>query len=63
LTDRDDADLGEPRLGSGADAPHQRDGQRMKELELSFGLDDDQAIWLRDLGCDFRQVLGTRHAD
>ena len=34
LTDGGDADLGEPRLGGGTDAPHQRDGQVVQELEL-----------------------------
>src|SRR5512134_3511098 len=41
LTDRGDADLREPRLGGGAHAPHQRDGQLVKELELSTWVDDN----------------------
>src|SRR5262245_20025476 len=36
LTNRGDADLGEPRLRGGADAPHQCDRQLVKELEFSF---------------------------
>ena len=63
MTDGGDADLGEPRLGGGAHAPHQTDGQAVKELEFSFWTDDDQSIRLRDLRCDLGQVLGTRHAD
>ena len=63
LTDGGDADPGEPRLGGGAHAPHQRDGQFVKELELSTRIDDDQSIRLGDLRGDLRQVLGTRHAD
>ena len=63
LTDGGDADLGEPRLGGGAHAPHERDGQFVKELEFSIWTDDDQSIRLRDLRCDLGQVLGTRHAD
>jgi hypothetical protein len=63
LTDGGDADLGEPRLGGGAHAPHQCDGQLVKELEFGVRINDDQAIRLGDLRCDLRQVLGTRHAD
>jgi hypothetical protein len=63
LTDGGDADPGEPRLGGGAHAPHERDRQFVKELELSLWIDDDQAIRLCDLRCDLRQVLGPRHAD
>jgi hypothetical protein len=63
LTDGGDANLGEPRLGGRTDAPHQRYGQLVEELELSLRIDDDQSIRLRDLRCDLRQVFGTRHAD
>src|SRR5262245_52348084 len=63
LTDGGDADLGEARLGGGAHPPHERYGQFVKELEFSTWIDDDQSIRLRDLRCDLRQVLGTRHAD
>ena len=63
LTDSGDTDLGEPRLGGGAYATHQCDGQFVKELEFSIWIDDDQAIRLGDLRCDLGQVLGTRHAD
>src|ERR687888_2551691 len=63
LTNGGDADLREPRLGGGAHAPHQCHGQRVKELEFGLWIDDDQSVRLRDLRCDFRQVLGTRHAD
>ena len=63
LTDGGNADLGEPRLGRRTHAPHERHGQFVKELEFSFRIDDNQSIRLRDLRCDFRQVLGTRHAD
>jgi hypothetical protein len=63
LTDGGDADPGEPRLGGRAHAPHQCDGQLVKELEFGIWIDDDQSIRLRDLRCDLRQVLGTRHAD
>jgi len=63
LTDGGDTDLEQPRLGGGADAPHQCDGQLVKELPFSFWIDDDQAIRLRDLRGNLRQVLGTRHAD
>src|SRR5436190_14073000 len=62
LADGGDADLREPRLGGRAHAPHQCHGQRVKELEFGVWIDDDQSIRLRDLRCDFRQVLGTRHA-
>src|SRR5262249_61449261 len=62
-TDGGDADLLEPRLGGGTHAPHQCDGQRVKELEFSFWIDDDQSIRLSDLRCVLCQVLGTRHAD
>src|SRR6185436_3903153 len=51
LTDGGDADLGEPRLGGGAHAPHQSDGQLVKELEFSLWIDDDQSIRLGDLRC------------
>src|SRR5687767_15204141 len=44
LTNGGDADLGEPRFGGGTDAPHQCDGQLVKELEFSFWIDDDQSI-------------------
>jgi hypothetical protein len=50
LTDRGDTDLGEPRLSGGAHAPHQGDGQLMKELEFSRWIDDDQSIRLRQYG-------------
>jgi hypothetical protein len=63
LTDGGDADLGEPRLGGWAHAPHQCDGQLVKELEFTFWIDDNQSIRLRDLRCGFRQMLGPRHAD
>jgi hypothetical protein len=63
LTDGGDADRGQPRLGGGAHAPHQCDGQLVKKREFSLWIDDDQSIRLRDLRCDLRQVLGTRHAD
>jgi hypothetical protein len=43
LTDGGDADLGEPRLGRGANTPHQCDGQLVKELEFSLWVDDDQS--------------------
>src|SRR5262245_40105170 len=49
LTDGGDADLGEPRLGGRAHAPHQRHWQFMKELEFGIWIDDDQSIRLRDL--------------
>jgi hypothetical protein len=48
LTDGHDADLGEPRLGGGAHAPHERHGQFVKELEFSIWIDDDQSIRLRE---------------
>jgi hypothetical protein len=63
LTDAGNADFGEPRLGGGAYAPHERHGQFVKELKFSIWIDDDQSVRLRDLRCDLRQVLGTRHAD
>src|SRR4029453_10821190 len=63
LTDGGDADRGEPRLGGGTHAPHEREGQAVKELEFSFWIDDAQSIRLSDLRCDLGQVLGTRHAD
>ena len=63
LTDGGDADLGEPRLGGRTHAPHERDGQFVKELEFSIWIDDDQSIRLRDLRCDLCQVLGARDAD
>ena len=55
-------DLGEPRPGDRADAPHQIDRQIVKECELGLGIDDDQPVWLGDLRGDLRQVLGARHA-
>ena len=63
LTDGGDADLGEPRLGGGAYAPHQCDGQLVEEVEFRLWIDDRQSIRLRDLRGDLGQVLGTRHAD
>jgi hypothetical protein len=54
MTDRGDADRGEPRLGGWAHAPHQGHGQLVKELEFSFWSDDDQSIWFRDLRRDHR---------
>src|SRR6187551_1384505 len=44
LTDSGDADLGEPCLSGWAHAPHQCDGQLVKELEFSIWIDDDQSI-------------------
>jgi hypothetical protein len=35
------ADLHEPRLGGRAHIPHQCDGQLVKELEFSIGINDD----------------------
>ena len=35
----------------------------MKELELGRRINDDQAVWLRNLRGDLRQMLGPRHAD
>jgi hypothetical protein len=46
LTDGRDADLGEPRLGGRTDAPHQCDGQLVKEIEFGVRIDDDQSIRL-----------------
>src|SRR5690242_6366209 len=40
LADGGDADRGEPRLGGGTDAPHECDGQLVKELEFSRWIDD-----------------------
>ena len=50
LTDGGDADLGEPRLGGGTHAPHERHGQFVKELEFSRWIDDEQFIRLGDGG-------------
>src|SRR5687767_15471324 len=58
LTDGGDADFGEPLLGGRPHAPHQCDGQLVKELEFSLWIDDDQSIRLCDLRCDLREVLG-----
>jgi hypothetical protein len=33
------------------------------KAKFSRWIDDDQSIRLRDLRCDFGQVLGTRHAN
>jgi hypothetical protein len=57
LTDGGDADPGEARLGGGAHAPQQCDGQLVKELEFSFWIDDDESIRFRDLRCDFARCL------
>ena len=63
LPDGVHADLGEPRLGDGADAPHQLDRQVVEERELGRGIDDDEPVGLGRLRGDLRQVLGARHAD
>ena len=57
LTDGGDADLGEARSRWRADAPHQCDGQLVKELEFSVWIDDDQSIRLRNLRCDLARCL------
>src|SRR5919108_2715295 len=46
LTDGGDADLAKPRFGGRTDAPHQCDGQLVKEFEFSFWIDHDQSIRL-----------------
>ena len=58
-----DADLGQPRLGDRAHAPHQLDRQVVKEIELGVGIDNHQPVGLGHLRGNFRQVLGARHAD
>ena len=58
-----DADLGQPRLGRRADAPHQLDRQIVQEGELGAGIDHHQPVGLGDLRGDLGQMLGARHAD
>ena len=46
-----------------ANPPQRLDGQRMQELQLMFGIDDQQAVGLGSLGSDLGEELGPRHAD
>ena len=46
-----------------AHAPHQLDGQVVKEVQLGVGIDNHQPVGLGHLRGNFRQVLGARHAD
>ena len=63
LPDGMDVDLGQPRLGGRAHSPHQLDWQVVKEVELGRGIDNHQPVGFGHLRGNFRQVLGTRHAD
>src|SRR5438445_13046890 len=56
-------DLREPRGGDRAHSPHQLDGQVVKKIQLGRGIDNHQPVRLGHLRCDFREVLGARHAD
>ncbi|ESW64867.1 hypothetical protein X771_24470 [Mesorhizobium sp. LSJC277A00] len=58
-----DADLGQPRLGRRADAPHQADRQIMQEGKFGVRIDHHQAVGLGHLRGDLGQMLGARHAD
>jgi hypothetical protein len=53
------------QLGRGllAHAPEQLDRQRVQELALAVGLDDEQAVRLADPARDLGQELGPGHAD
>ena len=46
-----------------ADAPEPLHRQRVEELELAVGRDDEQAVRLRDGARDLREELRPRHAD
>src|SRR5262249_23802541 len=63
LPDGTDADVGQSCLGNGAHSPHQLDRQVVQELQLGFRIDNDQSVRLGHLRSDFREMLGTRHAD
>ena len=45
------------------DAPEPLDRERMEEVELAVGLDDEQAVGLRDAARHLRQELRPRHPD
>jgi hypothetical protein len=49
LADGRDAAVGEMPAGHRSDAPEQADRQWFQEVELRAGLDDDDAVGLRDL--------------
>ena len=63
LSDGQHADLGQPRPGDRAHAPHQLDGQIVQELQFGVGIDDDQPVGLGHLRGNLRQMFGARHAD
>jgi hypothetical protein len=63
LSDGTHTDVGQPRLNDRAHAPHQFDGQIVKEVQFGAGIDNHQPVGLGRLRGDFRQVLGARHAN
>jgi hypothetical protein len=63
LPDGMDVHLGQPRRGDRPDAPQQLDRQVVQKIELSGGIDNQQAIGFGDLRGNLRQVLGAGHAD
>ena len=50
-------------LVTGAHAPHEIDGQVVKEVQLGAGIDNHQAVGFGDLRGNFRQMLDARYAD
>jgi hypothetical protein len=55
-----DVNLGKPRPGGRANAPHQLYRQVVKEIELGAGIDNHQPIGFRHLRSNFRQVLEAK---
>src|SRR4051794_17825776 len=58
-----DVDLRQARLGGRSHSPHQLDWQVVQEAELGGGIDTYQPVGFGHLRGNFRQVLGTGHAD
>ena len=63
LTDSGDADLASRAVGGGAHAPHERDGQFVKEREFSIWMTTTNPSGFATCDAILAQVLGTRHAD
>src|SRR5262249_52880709 len=58
-----DADLGQPCLGSRANAPHQLDRQIMKEVQFGLWIDNHQTVGFSHLRGNLRQMLVAGHTD
>ena len=63
LADRADPALVEPGGGLRPDTPEPLDRQRVEELELSVGRDDEQAVGLRDAARNLGEELRARDAN